>query len=54
MRRSKTSLFKLPIEGGREATAGNTSAVRRLTTQWLYQIYFIGCFLVLRMGTVTK
>ena len=44
-----------PKNRGRERSdARNTSAVLRLTTQWLYLIYFIGCFLVLRMRTVTK
>ena len=42
----RASLLPLrKIEGGREATTGNTSAVRRLTTQWLYLIYFNRWFL---------
>ena len=34
-----------PKNRGREATTGNTSAVRRLTTQWLCLIYFNRWFL---------
>ena len=55
----RSSLLSLrKIEGGggggggeeREGTTGKSSLVRRLTTQWLYLIYFIGSFLVLRIG----